>query len=227
MRRWGPYAIKRISSAVTPQAIERMKQVLPERLWDSWTRWVLGLGNTWPHSLAFAVPSDNSGAIRINLKGREPHGLVEPGEPYRALCDELAQVFSALINPATGRRAVREVVQVRQRYHGDQIDELPDLLVRWTHDAAITALTSPRIGTVSGVLPDERTGAHMPDGFLLAAGEGLKVDCELEAANIMDVAPTILHLLGRRPSPEMDGGVLEDLFDGPSGDSAARSVMGR
>jgi len=221
-QRWGPYAIKRIAGTVTPKAIERMKKVLPERLWDSWTRWVLGLGNIWPHSLAFTVPSDYSGALRINLKGREPNGLVEPGEPYQALCDELEAAFLGLVNPATGKPAVREVVKVRERYHGDHLDELPDLLVRWTNEAPITSLASPRIGTVSGVLPDERTGAHLPYGFLLAAGDGIRADRELEAANIMDIAPTILHLLGKRPSPDTDGHVLEDVFDEPVGEPATR-----
>jgi hypothetical protein len=59
-----------------------VKRVIPERLWDDWTRRLLTLGNTWNEGQAFAVPTDASGAIRINLKGREPEGRVEPGAAY-------------------------------------------------------------------------------------------------------------------------------------------------
>src|SRR4030095_815246 len=46
--------------------------------------------NPWCRMRAFAVPSNNmTGAIRINLKGREPEGLVEPGVEYEALRQEI------------------------------------------------------------------------------------------------------------------------------------------
>jgi hypothetical protein len=75
------------------------------------------------------------------------------------------------VNPTTGGPAVSELVKVADHYAGEQLDELPDLLVKWTGDAPIDALTSARVGTVSGRLPDLRTGSHATYGFLLAAAE--------------------------------------------------------
>ena len=43
------------------------------------------------------------------------------------------------------------------------------LAIQWSGDAPIRALTSARVGTVSGVLADKCIGAHRPDGFLLVA----------------------------------------------------------
>ena len=60
--------------------------------------------NPWCRMRAFAVPSNNmTGAIRINLKGREPEGLVEPGVEYEALRQEIIDALLALENPETGR----------------------------------------------------------------------------------------------------------------------------
>src|SRR6266545_1653431 len=59
---------------------------------------------------AFAVPSNNmTGAIRINLKGREPEGRVGPGIEYEALRQEIIDGLLALENPETGRPAVQWV----------------------------------------------------------------------------------------------------------------------
>ncbi len=81
--------------------------------------------------------------------------------------------LGALINPATGKSAVSEVVKIADRYPGEALGELPDIIVQWAGDAPINALASPRIGTISGVLPDLRSGAHTIHGFLLGIGEGV------------------------------------------------------
>ena len=213
-------AIRTITRIISPQSIKRMKRVLPERLWDDWTRWALALGSTWKNSRAFALPSDFSGAIRINLQGREPEGKVAPGAAYDAACEELTHALKELMNPATGKPAVSDVIKVADRHPGEQLGELPDLLVEWTADAPIDALTSPRIGTVSGRLPDLRSGAHTTYGFLLGVGEGMAARGVLPEAHIMDVAPTIMRLMGQPVSGDVDGRVLSDLLGEPAAQPA-------
>jgi predicted AlkP superfamily phosphohydrolase/phosphomutase len=43
-----------------------------------------------------------TGAIRINLRGREPEGVVEPGAEYEAFRREIADALTVLENPETG-----------------------------------------------------------------------------------------------------------------------------
>jgi predicted AlkP superfamily phosphohydrolase/phosphomutase len=160
------------------------------------------------------VPNEFHGAIRINLKGREPNGLIEPGMEYDKFCEELIDKLSSLINVGTGVNAVSEVVRVDRVYQGDQISELPDLIVKWVGDAPIRALHSPYVGTVMGEPPDFRTGAHRPYGFLIASGKEICEGKILERGNIMDIAPTILYLMGQTVSREIDGKVLIDIVDG-------------
>jgi len=212
-RRWGSYAIKNLENFISVNAIEKIKRLIPESIWDTWTRRLLTLGNNWKWSRAFCVPNDNAGAIRINLKGRESNGIVEPGREYDALCDELIRELGELINMDTGKKAVSEVLRIDELCQGEHIWDLPDLIVKWAGDAPIRALYSPRIGTVKGEIPDKRTGAHRTYGFLVASGKHIKLGKSVEGASIMDIAPTILYLMGQPIPSDMDGKVLLEIID--------------
>ena len=211
--RWGSYTIKSLENLISVGVIEKIKQFIPEEIWDTWTRRLLALGNNWKVSRAFCLPNDFAGAIRINLKGREPHGLVEQGREYNAICDELVKELSALVNPDTGKKAASEVLRIDELYQGEYIWDLPDLIVKWAGDAPIRSLYSPRIGSVSGENPDSRTGAHKTYGFLLAFGKGIIQGETVKGASIMDIAPTILYLMGQPVPQDMDGKVLLDIID--------------
>ncbi len=52
----------------------------------------------------------------------------------------------------------------------------------------------------------------MVNGFMLLAGKTIRANQQLDDAHIMDVAPTILHLLNEPIPDVMDGKVLSDLF---------------
>jgi Type I phosphodiesterase / nucleotide pyrophosphatase len=99
-----------------------------------------------------------AGGIRLNLIGREPHGLVRPGAESDALCDRLQQQLLDICNATTVSRVMRK----RDLYQGEYLDHLPDLLVEWSSDMPLgTAvvgkpgtgklrLHSPDIGLVEG-----------------------------------------------------------------------------
>ena len=59
----------------------------------------------------------------------------------------------------------------------------------------------------------EWTGTHRLNGVLAARGAGIRAGERLDGARIIDIAPTILHLLGQAVPDDMDGQVLTDWFD--------------
>jgi hypothetical protein len=67
---------------------------------------------------------------------------------------------------------------------------------------------------VTGTLPDKRSGAHQTFGFLAAAGRGIRNAGRLDAADIMDIAPTILRMQGVAIPGQMDGRTLTDMLAG-------------
>jgi predicted AlkP superfamily phosphohydrolase/phosphomutase len=157
----------------------------------------------WSKTRAFPLPTDLEGCIRINLKGREPHGIVEPGEEYDSLCQKIASEMQELVNPDTGESAVRDVWIVREHFDGPFTDHLPDITVTWNNGVPINALTSESMGTVSGESPDPRTGTHSTQGFAIACGDGFPAG-GVATGHLVDLAPTALALLGRQWSG-MDG----------------------
>jgi predicted AlkP superfamily phosphohydrolase/phosphomutase len=160
----------------------------------------------WCRARAFAVPSNNmTGAIRINLKGREPEGLVEPGAEYEALRQEIADALIALENPETGQSAVRWVARVEELYEGPRLRDMPDLFVEWDHSAPIATLCSPRIGRVSGAFSGHRTGDHLSNGLLVGRGPRFRSGEVTELVRTQDIGPTVLDFFGVPSPPGCEG----------------------
>ncbi len=55
-------------------------------------------------------------------------------------------------------------------------------------------------------------GTHRLHGILVARAPALKTGAEIENSHLIDIAPTILHLLGVPVPEDMDGRVLTDAF---------------
>lgn len=204
-RRW---SLRDVKNAVPPGLRRFIANHLPPRLRDKINTAVEGAGLDWSKTRAFTLPTDLEGYIRINLKGREPEGVVAPGPDYRALCREIAARLEELSNPATGRAAIRKVWLRDEVFAGPAQEHLPDLIVTWEGSAPVAALYSSRIGTIERPSPDPRTGTHSPSGFLLACGAGFRAG-DRGRARLVDVAATVLELLGVPADPGMDGRPLE------------------
>lgn len=214
-KRWGPHAIRIMKAQLSlpvVKFIEFGKKILPRDTWHRMKCFIVNFGADFRRHRAYCYPSDFSGAIRINLKGREPQGIVELGEEYEVLCDEIVEEMKQLVNIDTGESASVEVFKVDNYHEGNHRDTLPDIIVRWRGDAPITGLRSEKLGTLKGKSHHERSGAHRPHGFFIAKGKGIKAGEKIEGGHIMDIAPTLLHLL-KQPVPEaMDGKVLKGVF---------------
>ncbi len=154
-----------------------------------------------------------SGAIRINLAGREPAGAVLPGAEYETLCKSLTKELLALRDPSTGERLVESVISARDVYPGENQHRLPDLFAVWAREGPITGAMSPSLGTLTATAPGYRTGNHVLGGFYVGVGPAVSPGQHHRQASIMDLAPTVARLLntslpGRegKPVPELCGG---------------------
>jgi predicted AlkP superfamily phosphohydrolase/phosphomutase len=163
----------------------------------------------WPATRAFAMLSDMQGWIRINLKGRELYGIVEAGD-FDPLCEQIAEGLRTFVDEGTNEPIVRNIVRPGQVFEGEKLDWLPDLIIQWNDSpvASLQAVVSPRYGRIAwptpGQNPEGRSGNHMPQGMLIAAGANIKSG-NITGAHILDLAPTILSLLGQPVPPAMEG----------------------
>ena len=157
----------------------------------------------WSQMKAFALPSFSEGYIRINLKGREPNGIVSP-EEYDSLCAELTEQLYQLSNARTGESVVKKVVRTRESCTEDN-PKLPDadLVVVWAEQPA-DVVDHPQYGRI-GPVPYRRTGSHRPNGFITVKGPGIAPGSTLPEGHGVDLAPTILNLMGAAIPEYMDG----------------------
>lgn len=143
----------------------------------------------------FAVPhNDIAGAIRVNLKGREPEGRVDPTE-VGALHEWLRSELKALRNLETGAPVVEEVVFTADFCAGEQLADLPDFFVLWHRAGPIDRVGSERVGEVVYRHRGNRTGDHAPESIFFATGPGIESG-RVDGSTLMDFAPTIAALLG-------------------------------
>jgi predicted AlkP superfamily phosphohydrolase/phosphomutase len=135
--------------------------------------------------------NDILAGIRLNVKGREPHGQVAPGADYESYCRLLEEQLRSLINLDSHQPAVRSVTHSRDLYPQAPLGELPDLFVEWNKDTPIDRLGGPNIGAVSRSRQRHRSGDHTPDGFYIASGPGLTRRGVAASATVLDIAPTV------------------------------------
>ncbi len=158
------------------------------------------------------------GEIYVNLKGRDPQGIVEPGVEYEALRDTVIERLSGLIDPATGKQAVDRVYRREELFKGPNVGSTPDLIIAW-RDTAYQPTESDRdrdavfVDRWREYMEWPTTGSHRVDGIFFAKGPGIRRDQQIKGAGIVDLMPTWLSALGQ-PAPEkLEGRVLADLFE--------------
>ncbi|HSE87962.1 MAG TPA: alkaline phosphatase family protein [Candidatus Binatia bacterium] len=208
------------------------RTLLPRKINEKLSlRWKTA-GISWQHTRAFLIENANEGYIRINLKGREPQGVVAPGKEYEELCEELYQTIKSAINPANGKRAAHTVYKTDDIYDGPCRGHMPDIIINWDDDAKVTTgLLTEKHGLAHSAQPGHAltpyyTGNHRPTAFAVALGPGVAQANILNGVSILDLAPTILTYFGITPPDYMGGKVLDDLCPAASKSSfnAAKSM---
>lgn len=165
----------------------------------------------WERTTAYAVGGNLGGAF-VNLKGREPSGIISPGRQYEAVRDKLLERLGELKDPSTGEPVVEVAWRREEIYRGPYLERIPDVVFRTRgcrymvfgiHEFASNAVMEPSAWF---------SGAHSPDGILIMVGRAFKEAERLTNAGIEDIAPTVLHLMGFGVPEDMDGRVLKEAF---------------
>lgn len=159
-----------------------------------------------------------TGAVRVNLRGREPEGKVEPGADYDAVCEEILAGVRSLVDDATGRPVVRRAYRVDEVFPGPRLEVLPDILIDWDQTLPVREVRGPSIGRVGGSAPVVRTGDHPVEatGLLMVRGPDVPKAQVGPPVPAVDLGPTIAAWLGVELS-EVDGRPVPALVGGEPG----------
>ena len=170
---------------------------------------------SWRRSYGFAMPRlDGFSALRANLVGREPDGLVAPGSDYHSYITALESEIRSWTNAETGQAAVDRIYKAEDFTDPLTLGGRPDMMVWWSKTAPIRTIRSPRLGSVSGPWLDEKSGEHvMHSLFLLHHPEAAPGRRKVSGMSPTDVAPTLFELAGLEFCSVSQGrSVYADLF---------------
>ena len=157
----------------------------------------------WSKTVAYAlVPR----GVRINLKGREPQGIVEPAD-YETVRDRVMADLKTLTYPS-GERVFDRVYRREEVMEGPYLEFAPDIVTCMPIGVPSCHLEPKEIFAVC----NGATGSHTDYGVIIAAGPGIAEGVEVNGARLMDVAPTALYALGVPLNEDMDGRPVADLF---------------
>jgi predicted AlkP superfamily phosphohydrolase/phosphomutase len=160
-------------------------------------------------------------SIWINKKDEKPSGIVEEHE-YEALLAMITQKLCELKDPRSGEPIVPRVYRRNELFHGPFANEAPDLILDWWSENSFSIKTSfPEDGDQPALKIRERApmkepewgGTHRLNGIIIMKGGPFKKGVRIDGALLMDMAPTLLYLMGQRIPESMDGRMLVDAFD--------------
>jgi predicted AlkP superfamily phosphohydrolase/phosphomutase len=188
-------------------AVKRRLPSVRERAYEATSFTVID----WPKTRAFAYGT--FGNVVLNVQGRERDGVVAP-EEYEAVRDEVAAALLELRGP-NGEEIVRAVHRRESLCYGPELDKVPDLVVEFDDYAW---LGKGNLQSRSDSLWDRieiessrhsYVGSHRTEGIVVLNGPSAVAGGTL-TADLVDVAPTILYLLGASIPADLDGRLLSE-----------------
>ena len=161
-------------------------------------------GIDWSRTRAYCCGING---LYLNLRGREPWGIVDPGQEREDLLRDLVEQLEAMVDPVTGQKPIRHAYRADVVYSGAYADLAPDIILgfesgwRGSNESALGAV--PRHPFVDNMLKwsgDHCMAADVVPGVVLTSRA-----FDLPNPSLIDMGPTILGLFGLAPAPEMTG----------------------
>jgi predicted AlkP superfamily phosphohydrolase/phosphomutase len=158
-------------------------------------------------SLSKALPQ-RSLYVYVNLKGRDPEGIVEP-EDYTKVQQQIIDALYNYVDPETGKRPVALALSKQDaRLLGLYGDDVGDVVYA----------IYPEFGSQHGsILPTAEYGVGTLKSLFTFTGPGIKKGFRLErTAWITDLVPTICYLMNWPVPEHTEGAVLYQIFENPN-----------
>ncbi len=149
----------------------------------------------WSRTRAFCM---DPGRIYLNLKGRQPEGIVSRGAEYDGFRSNIAGELRTLIEPESGDPLVRNVFTNQELFSGPEAENGPDLVIdsHWGYDMkgfhGRDSLTGK--GPINGMHTFE-------DAMLYIRGENVTA----EQRSVVDILPTVMGLMDLPRPDDVDG----------------------
>jgi len=146
--------------------------------------------------------------IYINLKGRDPGGIVDPAD-YEKVQRQIIDALYAYVDPATGVRPVSLALSKKDArilgLHGDHVGD-------------VVYAIYPEFGGQHGPqLPTAEWGVGKLKALQAFCGPGIKKGYKLErTSGLPDIVPTICYLMSWPVPAQTEGNILFQALENPN-----------
>jgi len=165
----------------------------------------------WSKTVAYSF--GNVGQIFVNVRGREPEGIVSPGQEYEQTIQRLMTDLQNWLDPEDNLPIISQIYRREQLYDGPHFDRAPDLNIIMRDYSYITVMRREFAGDGTTLQScDSMSGFHRREGIFVLHGPHIQ-STNLPPANITQVTPTILYALGLPLPDDMDGKPTVEAFD--------------
>jgi len=175
--------------------------------------------------------------IFVNLKGRDPDGIVEP-EDYEAVQEEIIDSLLGMRDPVTNERVVATAIRKQESgtlgvFENQGFDRIGDVLFGLKPQYMANPFIYPvgvkyRDGT-ERIIPNPEgyepaklhqnfTGVHLAlpaikemHAAVILAGEGIPHVQRDNPINVIDLAPTLSYVLGTPMPKDAEGNILKEM----------------
>jgi len=149
------------------------------------------------------------GCVYLNVRGRDPHGTVTPGDEYNRLRDEIAEQLRN-VDRELQKNVRIQIFYPDSIYDGKKVQRAPDIIfsVNNWEGVVIKEFT----GFIYSDAPFRYSGHHKLNGIFIASGPHIRRGQILNGLNILDIAPTVLHIMNVPIPRYIDGRVAIEIF---------------
>jgi hypothetical protein len=172
-------------------------------------------GIDWSRTRAFALGLTG---LFVNRKGRERSGIVEEGQEYRKLVQELAEKLGKLVDPQAGEGCVRRVAVSQQFFRGPYRFDAPDLLIGWEGGYRHSWECATGQVTEHVFTDNDRSwsGDHCVDPSIVPGIFFCNRSISAENPRLVDIPASVLKLFGQEIPRYMQGQMIFP-EEGPEG----------
>lgn len=128
------------------------------------------------------------------------------------LLDPIIDKLHSIKHPQNNQPIFGNVYSRDEIYSGPFLHIAPDLVVA-PADEGYQISDELNSGSLVTTYQKPRLGTHRRYGIFIAKGNVIKQIKSIQGLNIIDLAPTILYLMGCPVSREIDGKVVTDIFE--------------
>ncbi|NOS77611.1 MAG: hypothetical protein HOP35_06665 [Nitrospira sp.] len=185
-----------VRRTIRPDLRARISRILPRRWQMRFETDRFRDETNWAKTKAFSIPALNTSFVRVNLRGREPQGIVEPGSEYECLLNQIEADLKQLVDVRSGTPAVERVIRTAEAFRCGPHSVLPDLSVEWKSTPYfMDRVKHPKVELVQVRPQYNRSSYHTFGGFVAAAGPSIRAGGDCGEVSPLDFAPVFLSLM--------------------------------